>query len=127
MGCWFHYIKCLYHNLKIRGIYLKRYKKVNSRLIYLLKFFPYIDHSFRSSFSKSFKLNFFGYFSALQIDSIHTKKFVSFFNYFDKNWLNYEQSVKCDEESYSFLFSRTNNPCENFHRCLNHYITIYKN
>ena len=50
------------------------------------------------------------------------KNYVSFLNYFEKNWLKYEQ--KFVESDYKLKWEKTNNPCEIFNKLLNSKILI---
>ena len=58
----------------------------------------------------------------IKIDKINWSNYVAFFNYYEKQWLNYEQSW--NDINIKFNFTRTNNPCETFHRRLNAFVEI---
>ena len=77
MGCWFHYLKSIIFNLKHNKIYLKKYKNINNNLIYLLKFFPYIESSLKYNFFRCFKLFFIQNIQDLDIELNHKKNYVS--------------------------------------------------
>ena len=125
MGCWFHYSKNLIQHLIKRNIYLKKYKKINSKIIYLLKYFPYLDFEIKNKFFQSFKILFIQFSNLFDIEHSDKIKYVSYLNFFEKYWLKYNQCIKYkDIKSIDFNWEKTNNPCETFHKILNSRIII---
>ena len=49
-GCWFHYIKSLYSNIKNSNLFLKRLRNINKKLINILKYLPFINEDLRKKF-----------------------------------------------------------------------------
>ena len=51
LGCYFHYIKALFVKLKSTGLFKKRLKDFNNKLMFILKFLPFVDSPLVLEFS----------------------------------------------------------------------------
>ena len=131
MGCWFHFTQCLVNKLKKLKISVNKYKNINLKLIYLFKYFPFLEKDIKNSLFKLFKIPFIEFNNIFDIDLNDKNKFVSFINYFEKNWLNFTHNSKIinlekQETEIQMKWERTNNPCEIFNKLLNSRISLNK-
>ena len=123
LGCYFHYIKALYAKLKSTGLFKKRLKDFNNKLMFILKYLPFIDSPLVLEFSPLFIELISENEIKVNMEASEIIGYKRFFKYFHKNWLNYKQiwdTNKITKEN----FTRTNNLCEVFHRHLNSKISI---
>ena len=116
-GRCFHYLKALYAYLKKVKILKKRYKLLNNYLINILRYFPFIEENIRIQFFNIFRPQFIFSITEFDIDKVDVENYTFFINYYSKNWIHYNQ-VWTDNK-LEINFTRTNNPCEIFHKYLN--------
>ena len=122
LGCFFHYLKAIWGKLKNLNIKKFKYKLYYNYLIRTFKLLIFLDNSIKIPFFNLFSVLFIEIYVNIFIDSSDRKNFVCFINYFRAVWINYQQYW--ESSSNEINFTRTNNPCEIFHRSLNYEISM---
>ena len=122
MGCFFHYVKALWAKLKELKIKIFKYKEYYDYLIKTLKYLIFLEDNIRITFFNLFSNLFIEIFINTYIEINDKQYFIKFINYYRKVWLNYKQFWDIDNNEINF--TRTNNPCEIFHRRVNEFISL---
>ena len=122
MGCFFHYIKALWSKLKELKIKIFKYKIYYDYLIKTFKYLIFIEDTRRISFFNLFSILFIETFINTYTETNDKKYFIKFINYYRKVWLNYKQIW--GDLNTDINFTRTNNPCEIYHRRVNELISL---
>lgn len=121
-GCFFHYVKALWDNLKSFGLFKNKYSCYNIKLIKSLKFLIFLEEKERKDFFNRFKLLFIEYFINTYVEIDDRKGYIKFINYYQNNWISFSQfwgNLTSREN-----FTRTNNYCEIFNRRLNEEVSL---
>ena len=123
-GCYFHFIKTLWKKLNNLFLLKKIYKKINFNLISFLKLLPFLEKIKRIDSYNLFKNLFIKYVipEFTHNNSEYSLNIMKFFNYFEKNWLNYSQTFNFQD--FKINFDKTNNTSEIFNKKLNSLVGI---
>ena len=84
-----------------------------------MKYLPYINITLKSNFFSLLKILFINNMNEIEIESQHKKNYCSYFNYYEKCWITYEQNFNNLNEEKESILNRTNNTCESYHSHLN--------
>ena len=112
-GCYFHYVKCLWHNAKKFGLTRKNIISTTKIIIFILKLLTLVKPENHLNIINSIK----EYISNMETNS---KLFKA---YYERVWLNTD-FIKFDLQYDRTIKSRTNNVCEGFHSYLNRLIEV---
>ena len=119
IGCFFHYSKNLYDNLKSHGLFRGKFYTLNKRIISVLRYLPFVASLRRKTFWVFYKKEIIERVIMVEIqETSERSSYVSFLYYYEKNWLAYEQLWE-EFDISNVAFARTNNPAEIFNRRLN--------
>ena len=115
LGCYFHYIKCLFDKFKSLSLMKKKNIKVNLKILFFFKLFPFLYKEDQQELLK----NIIDAYSCPE--DKFDKKIYLFIIYYIKNWYGNEAINYVDLTDNKFTI-RTNNKVENFHLLLNNII-----
>ena len=112
----FHYVSALVKKLKNEKLFTISLKSFNWNLIRIFKAFPYMDAKITVPFFDELEESLFTNIINVNYEEKQIKGYKQFFKYYRKNWLSYKQLLR--PADININFTRTNNPCEVFHKNL---------
>ena len=125
MGCYFHFVKSLWKHAKKYQLTDKSKIQLTKHLIFFLKQLPLSEIRDRKKYYDKFKYLVTRHIKTTNRFKSSLVNYTKFFDYYDKQWINYRQKWS-DYFENDVEITRTNNNSEIFNRKLNQLVQIRK-